>query len=99
GVFRLSEQYLTARFPAEALVLTALACHFRGRKPLALLLAVAALFVHPLIALPGLLLLICLWLPDRVAVLGAIAGILTTLGIAVIATLVPAAIGKSTRAT
>src|SRR6185437_16618087 len=38
GVFRLSEQYLTARFPVEALVLTALACHFRGRKPLALLL-------------------------------------------------------------
>ncbi len=91
GVFRLSEQYLTARFPAEALVVTALACHVRGRKPLALLLAVAALFVHPLIALPGLLLLICLWLPGRVAVLGAIAGVLTTLGIAAIATLVPAA--------
>jgi hypothetical protein len=91
GVFRLSEQYLTARFPAEALVVTALACHVRGRKPLALLLAVAALFVHPLIALPGLLLLICLWLPGRVAVLGAIAGVLTTLGIAAIATLVPVA--------
>src|SRR5665213_1668996 len=49
GVFRLSEQYLTARFPAEALIVTALACYVRGRKPLALLLTVAALFVHPLI--------------------------------------------------
>ncbi|HSY94839.1 MAG TPA: hypothetical protein VK793_04435, partial [Steroidobacteraceae bacterium] len=34
GVFRISEQYLTARFPAEALVITALACHLRGRKGL-----------------------------------------------------------------
>src|SRR5450631_1179354 len=90
GVFRLSEQYLSARLPAQALVITALACHVRGRQLLGLLLAIAALFVHPLMALPGLLLLICLWLPNRLSVLGAIGGVLATLGVAVAATILPA---------
>lgn len=91
GVFTFSEQFLTARLPAEALVLTALACHVRNLKHLGLGLAIAALFVHPLIALPGLLLLICLRLPSRVGIAGAIAGILTVLGIAVAATILRAA--------
>jgi hypothetical protein len=89
GVFRISEQYLTARLPAEALVITALACHLRGRKGLGFLLAAGALFVHPLIALPGLLLLICLSLPSRLIVLAAIGGLIATLLIAVVATLLP----------
>jgi hypothetical protein len=91
GVFRFSEQFLTARLPAEALVVTALACHARGMKRLGMVLAVGTLFVHPLIALPGLLLLICLWLPSRVSVIGAIAGLLTVLVIAFAATMQPAA--------
>jgi hypothetical protein len=91
GVFRLSEQFLTARLPAEALIVTALACHVRGMKRFGLLLAIGALFVHPLIALPGLLLLICLWLPIRVGVVSATAGVLTLLGIAVVATIAPSA--------
>jgi hypothetical protein len=91
GVFRFSEQFLTARLPAEALVVTALACHARGMKRLGLLLAVGTLFVHPLIALPGLLLLICLWLPSRLSVIGAIAGLLTVLVVAFAATVQPAA--------
>jgi hypothetical protein len=91
SVFRLSETYLTARLPAEALIVTALACHFRGMKRLSLLLATAALVIHPLIALPGLILLICLWLPTRATVMGAIGGVLVTLGIAVAATILPAA--------
>src|SRR5216684_3480492 len=66
GVFQLSEPYLTARLPAEALTVTALACQARGMQRLGLLLAMGALFVHPLIALPGLLLVVCLWLPSRV---------------------------------
>src|SRR5882672_12559773 len=36
GVFRLSDSYLTARLPAEALVITALACQVRGMKRLGL---------------------------------------------------------------
>ena len=89
GVFRISEQFLTARLPAEALIITALACHLRGRQGLGFLLAAGAFFVHPLIALPGLLLLICLSLPSRLIVLAAIGGLIATLLIAVVATLLP----------
>jgi hypothetical protein len=91
GVFRLSESFLTARLPAEAIVVTALACHVRGMKRLGLTLATAALFVHPLIALPGLLLLSCLWLPNRAAIVGVIGGILVTVGIALAARDLPSA--------
>lgn len=82
GVFHYSENYLTARNLAEALIVTALAAHFRGSRRLALAVAVAALFIHPLMALPGLVLLICLWLPIRHAAVAAAAGILATLGLA-----------------
>jgi len=85
GVFRLMEPFLSARLPAEALIVTALSCHFRGMNRFGLLLAIGALFVHPLIALPGLLLLICLWLPSHMNVMGAIGGVFATLGIAVLA--------------
>lgn len=90
-VFRVSEQYLTARMPAEALIATALACHVRDLKRTALLLAIGALFVHPLMALPGLLLLICMSLPNRANVVGAIGGLVAALGIAAAATTIPAA--------
>jgi hypothetical protein len=89
GVFHYSESYLTARNLAEALVVTALGAHFRGWKRLGLGVAVVALFIHPLMALPGLLLLICLWLPIRHALLGTVAGILMTLGIALAAVTKP----------
>jgi hypothetical protein len=89
GVFQLSEPYLTARLPAEALVITALACHARGMKRLGLLLTIGALFIHPLMALPGLLLVVCLSLPSRVGVMSAIGGVLATLAIAVVAASLP----------
>ena len=89
GVFRILDPFLTARLPAEALIVTALGCHVRGRKRLGLLLAAGALFVHPLIALPGLLLVVCLWLPLRVSVLVAIGGVFATLALAVVAVNVP----------
>ena len=90
GVFRISEQYLTARLPAEALTVTALACHLHGRKGLGYLLAAAALIVHPLIALPGLFLLICMSSSLRLIVLAALAGLIATLGIVVLAIAPPA---------
>jgi hypothetical protein len=86
SIFHYSETYLTARSLAEALVVTSLAMHFRGWKPAALATAVAALLVHPLMALPGLLLLICLRLSTPQAVVGAVTGLLATAGIALIAT-------------
>jgi hypothetical protein len=85
-VFQILDPVLTARLPAEALVATALACHARGMKRLSLVLAFGALFVHPLIALPGLLLVVCLWMPSRAWVVGAVGGIVTTLAIAIVAT-------------
>jgi hypothetical protein len=91
GVFRVLDPFLTARLPAEALTITALSCHVRGMKRLGLLLALGALFIHPLMALPGLLLVVCLWLPVRVGVIGAIGGVFATLAIAVVAINLPTA--------
>jgi hypothetical protein len=89
GVFHLSENYLTARLPAQAMILTAIALHLRGFKFLGQLIAVAALFIHPLMALPGLLLLICLRQPIRMALIGAAAGVIVALCIAFAATNLP----------
>jgi hypothetical protein len=91
GVFRFSETFLTARLPAEALVVTALACYFRGFKLLGFLLAAAALLIHPLMALPGLLLLLCVSLSYRLSLIGAAAGILVALGIALAGIAMPTA--------
>jgi hypothetical protein len=85
GVFRMMDSSLTARLPAEVLIVAALGCHVRGMKRLSLLLALGALLIHPLMALPGLLLVVCLWLPVRVNVFGAIGGVLVTLAGAVVA--------------
>jgi hypothetical protein len=79
GVFRFAEQFLTARLPAEALIVTSLACYVRRLKLLAVVIATAALFVHPLIALPGFLLLICLSVPIRASLIGAVACAITAL--------------------
>jgi hypothetical protein len=73
GVFQFSEGFLTARLPAEAMIATSLACYLRELKVLSFVTAAAALFVHPLIALPGLLLLICLSVSIPVSVVGATA--------------------------
>jgi hypothetical protein len=85
GVFHILDPFLTARLPAGAMIISALFCHARGMKRLGLLLTVAALFVHPLMALPGLLTIACLRLPPRIGVAGAIGGVLVTLAVAVLA--------------
>jgi hypothetical protein len=71
GVFYISEPFLTARLPAEALISTALVCHVRGHTRIGVGIALAAVLVHPLMALPGLLLLICLRSPPRARVIAA----------------------------
>jgi hypothetical protein len=91
GVFRILDPFLTARLPAEALAISALACYVRGMKRLGALLAFGALFIHPLIALPGLLLIVCLWLPVRVSIIGAVGGVFATLAIALVAVDLPMA--------
>jgi hypothetical protein len=91
GVFRIFEQYLTPRLPAEAMTVTAFACYAHGMKRLGFGIAIAALIVHPLMALPGLLLLIFWWLPYRLGVIGAVAGVCAALSIALCVPMLPAA--------
>jgi hypothetical protein len=88
-IFSYSENYLTARSLAEALVVSAIACHLRGWRLTALVIAAGALFIHPLMTLPGLLLLIYLWLSTKQAVMATAAGVAATLGIALIAVTFP----------
>ena len=89
GVFHYAEDWLTARSAAEALVVAALASSVCGYRIWALLLVCGAILLHPLMALPGLLWLICLWLPFRLSVLGALGGIVLVLGVALIAAFEP----------
>ena len=86
-VFQFADLFLTARLPAEALIVTSLACYVRGWKGVAVVMSTAALFIHPLIAIPGLLLLISLAVPIRVSLLGALVGVMVTLVLAIAATL------------
>ncbi len=89
GVFHYAEDWLTARSAAEALVVAALACSVCGYRIWALLLVCGAVLLHPLMALPGLLWVICLWLPFRLSALGALGGIVLVLGIALMAAFEP----------
>ena len=91
AVFHFLEPFLTARLPAEALVVTALALTARGWIKAGFATAILAMFFHPLMALPGLLLLICLRMPLRLSVIGAACGILASLLVAIVAAHVPAA--------
>ncbi len=84
-VFSFSEDYLTARSLGEALVVTALACRFCGWRWAALLIAIAAMFVHPLMVLPGLLLLLSCYVTVRQSVIGAAAGIGSALTLSIAA--------------
>jgi hypothetical protein len=86
GVFHYSEGFLTARLPAEALIITALALYWHRRWAAAFGIASIALFVHPLMALPGLLLILCLSLPIRLAVPGALLGVAAVLCVSLAST-------------
>lgn len=89
GVFQLLEPGLTARLPTEALVVTALTLYLRGFEKVGFTLATAALFIHPLMALPGLLLLVCMTVPWRMSLPGALVGTLGCLGAAVASAGIP----------
>jgi hypothetical protein len=95
GVFQFTDNYLTPRMPAEALVAAAVLCHLTGRQRWGLVIAVGAIFLHPLMAFPGLLLLGFMWPPRRAALLCAAAGIAVTLGVAIAARIAPGLVGFS----
>jgi hypothetical protein len=89
GVFQFAEDWLTARSLAEALVVSAFVLHFYGLRLIALLLGSFALFVHPLMAFPGLLLLACLWCSLRVDIAAIAVGVIAALGIGIWSTRQP----------
>ena len=68
GVFSITEPFLTARLPAEALIVTAIVCQLKNHGLPAFVIAFAAFLFHPIMALPGLMLLICLRIPLRATV-------------------------------
>lgn len=84
-VFHYAEDWLTARSLGEALVASTLALALHRRRMSAAFAACTALLVHPLMALPGIALLLCLWAPLRMAIAGALAAILVSLGLALVA--------------
>jgi hypothetical protein len=93
SVFNYSEDWLTARTLAEPMVITAVWLYFRNFKTGAFLLAIAAFFVHPLIALPGLALLLSLWMPLTITAAGAVLGVAAALGAALYALHQPPDVG------
>jgi hypothetical protein len=90
-IFSYSENYLSARSLGEALVASAVAVHFRGWRWQALVIASIAMFIHPLMALPGVLLLVCLHLPTKLAVISTVGGVMAALVTALMAAHIPAA--------
>jgi hypothetical protein len=93
SVFNSSEDWLTARTLAEPMVVTAIWLYCRNLKGCALLVAIAAFFVHPLMTLPGIALLLLLWLPLTIGVAGAVLGVATSLGAALLASHQPPSLG------
>lgn len=89
GVFHYAEDWVTARSLAEALVITSLVLSYRRLRVVGMLVACAAMFVHPLMGLPGVLLLLCLWSSLRMSAIGAAAAVLVSLGIALTALQAP----------
>jgi hypothetical protein len=92
-VFRYAEDFLTARSFAEALAVSAIALHFYNFKTIGLLTAVVSLFVHPIMALPGLLMLVCLRSKPHIAVMMAGLGALFALGISLFVLRAPESAG------
>ena len=70
--FRYSEDWLTARTLAETLIIIAIAAHFSGRAWFGLLLALTAALVHPIMALPGILLLLLLLAQPKIGAVAAV---------------------------
>jgi hypothetical protein len=91
-VFHYAEDWFTARSVAEALVLTALALHFHGARVFGLLAAGVALLLHPLMGLPGVVLLLSLRTSFRLSMAGAALGVFLALAIALVGVFRPSSI-------
>ncbi|HQR70369.1 MAG TPA: hypothetical protein PLE54_07180 [Burkholderiaceae bacterium] len=63
SVFKTAEEFLTARLPAEALSLFAIAAWFSGQRAICVGLLVCAALIHPLMAVPATALIALLAIP------------------------------------
>ena len=88
-VFRVTEIFLSARTLAEALVVAALALSLAGRWTAAFIVVSAAMLIHPLMALPGVLLLVALAVSNRHLAYLTFAGALTLAFVVAWATIWP----------
>ena len=75
SIFHCREDFLTARSLAEACVVGAIAAYYWQRSWVAAGLITIGMLIHPVMTLPGLLLLLCLVVPVRVAAMAAAAGL------------------------
>jgi hypothetical protein len=75
SVFHCLEDFLTARSLAEACVVGAIAAYYWQRPWVAAGWITIGMLIHPVMALPGLLLLLCLIVPVRVAAMAATMGL------------------------
>ena len=64
-VFKVGEEFITARLPAEAVLLTAMAAFMHGRRTWAYLLVLLGGLLHPLMTIPVAAVLTLLALPER----------------------------------
>ena len=71
SIFNCAEDFLTARSLAEACVVASISAYYWQRPWVAAALLGVGMLIHPLMALPGLLLLLCLIAPARVAAMAA----------------------------
>jgi hypothetical protein len=90
-IFQFAEPFLTARLPAEASSLVAVALSLRRRWLLSGLALLLALLLHPLMAFPAILLVGALAMSDKWGVRTAVLGIaLTGAGAILVSALLPA---------
>lgn len=85
SLFSYGEGFLTPRLYAEALVLFAITLTLVGRHVLAMLLIIATVVVHPLVALTGAMFLAIYWLLEGVSRWQLIVAFLSLLAIFIIA--------------
>jgi hypothetical protein len=75
SIFHCLEDFVTARSLAEACVVGAIAAYYWQRSWVAAGLITIGMLIHPVMGLPGLLLLLCLIAPARVSTMAASVGL------------------------
>lgn len=91
-IFQFAEPFLTARLPAEALSLLAVASYLAGRRLLSGAALLLALVLHPLMSFPAVLLVASLAIWDKWGVRASMLGIALTGAAAILVSALPFAL-------